>query len=99
MNVKILIFVALFLAATASVSYAQEASMSMDHQSMNHGSTVKTSTADMSMSDTGMKMEGEHPMNGMLGPYPMTREASGTSWQPESSPHNGIDFINGDWMG
>lgn len=38
-------------------------------------------------------------MNGMLGSYPMTREASGTSWQPESSPHDGIHFMSGEWMG
>jgi hypothetical protein len=32
---------------------------------------------------------GEHAMmsmRGLYGPYPMTREASGTSWQPESTP-------------
>jgi hypothetical protein len=29
-------------------------------------------------------------MQGMLGAYPMMREASGTSWQPDSSPHGGV---------
>jgi hypothetical protein len=29
-------------------------------------------------------------MTGTLGPYTMTREASGTSWQPDTSPHEGI---------
>jgi len=29
-------------------------------------------------------------MLGMYGPYPMTREASGTSWQPDSTPMDGI---------
>ena len=28
----------------------------------------------------------EHPMRAMLGPHPMSREASGTSWQPDSAP-------------
>jgi hypothetical protein len=37
-------------------------------------------------------------MNGLYGPYPMTREASGTSWQPESTPHEGIHVMRGDWM-
>src|SRR5215813_4091779 len=34
----------------------------------------------------------EHPSEtlGALGGYPMTRESSGTSWQPDSSPHEGI---------
>lgn len=33
-----------------------------------------------------------------LGPYPMMREASGTSWQPDSSPHEGVHAMYGDWM-
>src|SRR3954451_3148793 len=38
------------------------------------------------------------PMRGMLGPYDMSREASGTSWQPESTPMEGVHFMAGDWM-
>jgi len=40
----------------------------------------------------------QHEMLGLLGDYPATREASGTSWQPESSPHQGIHATYGDWM-
>ena len=40
----------------------------------------------------------DHRMPGMFGDYPMTREASGTSWQPESSPHEGIMAMRGEWM-
>jgi len=29
-------------------------------------------------------------MKGFLGPYPMTREGSGTSWLPDSTPHQGV---------
>ncbi len=39
-----------------------------------------------------------HAMNGMYGPYPMSREASGTSWQPDSTPHEGLHMMSGDWM-
>ena len=42
----------------------------------------------------------EHPTSGMrgaLGPYAMMRESSGTSWQPDSSPHGGIEATFGDW--
>lgn len=39
-----------------------------------------------------------HAMQGMYGSYSMTREASGTSWQPESSPHEGIMAMSGGWM-
>lgn len=37
-------------------------------------------------------------MNGMYGQYPMSREASGTSWQPDSTPQEGRHFMLGDWM-
>src|SRR6476660_5440969 len=33
---------------------------------------------------------GGHDMKGFLGPYGMGREGSGTSWQPDTSPHEGI---------
>ncbi len=37
-------------------------------------------------------------MPGMYGPYSMKREASGTSWQPDSTPHEGIHKMLGEWM-
>ncbi len=36
-------------------------------------------------------------MPGMYGPYSMTREASGTSWQPEATPMEGLHFMPYDW--
>ena len=39
----------------------------------------------------------EQAMPGLYGNYPATREASGTSWQPESAPHEGIHAMFGDW--
>ena len=38
-----------------------------------------------------------HEMGGLYGPYPATREASGTSWQPESTPMEGYHFSKGSW--
>ncbi len=38
------------------------------------------------------------PMEGALGPYPMTREASGTAWQPDAAPMHGYHTMAGDWM-
>lgn len=32
-----------------------------------------------------------------LGPYAMTRDASGTSWQPDSTPHQGLHMMAGKW--
>jgi hypothetical protein len=39
-----------------------------------------------------------HEMKGFLGPYGMGREGSGTSWQPDTSPHEGIHAQYGEWM-
>jgi len=43
-------------------------------------------------------MDHAKPMAGAFGQYPMAREASGTSWQPDSSPMDGIHQMNGPWM-
>lgn len=37
-------------------------------------------------------------MHGMYGNYPMTREASGTSWVPTSSPQEGFHIMHDKWM-
>jgi len=37
-------------------------------------------------------------MHGALGAYAMTREASGTSWQPDSAPMDGLHLMAGQWM-
>lgn len=37
-------------------------------------------------------------MNGLYGQYSMSREASGTSWQPESTPLPGTHDMSGQWM-
>jgi hypothetical protein len=42
----------------------------------------------------------EHAAGGMkafLGPYSATREGSGTSWVPDSTPHEGLHSQYGDW--
>jgi hypothetical protein len=66
--------------------------------SSEHRSGASTSMHDM----PGMEgMEDEHDRESMvafLGPYSMTREASGTSWQPESAPHDGLHWSRGPWQ-
>jgi hypothetical protein len=37
-------------------------------------------------------------MQGLLGAYDLTREASGTSWQPDSTPMTGMHFMSGSWI-
>lgn len=39
----------------------------------------------------------DHAMTGALGPHPMSREASGTSWQPDAARHGGLHRRAGDW--
>ena len=36
-------------------------------------------------------------MRAAFGPYPMNREASGTSWQSDVSQHQGVHVMRGDW--
>ncbi len=40
----------------------------------------------------------QESMSAALGAYPMTREASGTAWQPDSSVHAGVHLAAGEWM-
>ncbi len=44
-----------------------------------------------------MAIPGMAAMPAALGAYAMTREASGTSWQPDASPHDALHLIAGDW--
>ena len=50
------------------------------------------------MDMSGTKDDMAMPMTGVFGPYAMSREASGTSWQPESTPDGGLHFMAGQWM-
>lgn len=50
----------------------------------------------------GMQM-GNMPMGnmastGLFGSYPMTRDSSGTSWQPDDSSHAAVHAMAGSWM-
>jgi hypothetical protein len=54
--------------------------------------------AGMDMS--GMNMSGSTPMmTGALGRYSMMRDGSGTSWQPDSTPMQGLSWKSGAWTG
>lgn len=52
----------------------------------------------MDMGQPAAKGMGMGQMEGALGPYFMTRESSGTSWQPDASPHEAIHLRAGDWL-
>jgi hypothetical protein len=55
-------------------------------EAMDHGAQPRQDMAGMN-----------HPMTGALGAYPMSREASGTAWQPDASIHGGLQASAGDW--
>jgi hypothetical protein len=80
----------------------------MDHSKMGHGAPPAAPAdphaghnmagKDTSKPDEMPGMEMSHAMTGALGPYPMTREASGTSWQPDASTHESLHVMQGPWM-
>ena len=54
---------------------------------------------DMSHMDMPDMAKGAPMMAGALGAYSMMRDASGTSWQPQSTPMRGPTFASGGWTG
>ena len=73
---------------------AAHAGMHHDHSMMMHDHSM------MDMPDHA-SMHHEHggmSMTGAYGPYPMSREASGTAWQPDAAPHRGLHAMRGPWM-
>lgn len=63
----------------------------MDHAAMGHAAMDH---GGMNHDMAGMQMSAA----GLLGAYPMSRDASGTSWQPDAASHRGIHAMAGDWM-
>jgi hypothetical protein len=66
------------------------------------GMSQSTGAPDAPPADdmSGMNMAGmnmEMPATGILGNYPMTRDASGTSWQPDATEHRGIHAMADNW--
>lgn len=54
------------------------------------------SASDTSSADAAGNVMG---MAGLYGPYDLTREGSGTAWQPDSTPMGGLHSMSGPWMG
>ena len=61
-------------------------------QHQGHGGTTSPET-----SHSGTHGE-THAMHGFLGPYPINREGSGTSWLPDTTPHFGVHNTYGEWQ-
>ncbi len=71
----------------------------MDHSPSSSSAVHHDQGMDMgNMSHDMAGMSHAMAMHGLLGGYGMSREASGTSWQPEAAPHGGIHLMADDWM-
>jgi hypothetical protein len=77
------------LAGAWAAGAAAMAQPAMDHSSHDMG-------AMGAMEHAGHDM-GAMPATGNLGAYPMTRDASGTSWQPDASSHEGLHAAMNGW--
>jgi hypothetical protein len=65
-------------------------------QAKDHSSHGQTKTQDGG--HQGVSHGTEHQMRGFLGPYPIQREGSGTSWLPDATPHFGVHAAFGEWQ-
>jgi hypothetical protein len=72
--------------ALAAPALAQE----HDHHDMTPPAEAAPDGESMPMDDYGMTSP--------LGAYPMSRDASGTSWQPQAAPHGGLHLMADGWM-
>jgi hypothetical protein len=89
---------------TASGASSMVPGMTMPSQSgaapampqMDHSEAGQMDHGQMQMAGHGGHM-GQMEMSGALGPYPLTRESSGTAWQPDTSEHTGLHAVSGDW--
>src|SRR5262249_34335574 len=71
------------------------------HSHLQHGPAPPAEAAHADHTGHGAADPADHAghggMKAFLGPYPLNREASGTSWQPDTTPHEGIHGQYGDW--
>ncbi|MES2860302.1 MAG: hypothetical protein V4701_02465 [Pseudomonadota bacterium] len=88
------------LSAGASLLVLASAVQAQDHSA--HAMTPMPATPAQSVyPHAGHDIPGmpgmDHAMTSALGSWPMSRDASGTSWQPDASEHGGIHSQRGDW--
>jgi hypothetical protein len=94
--------------ALAQMDHSSHAASNSDPDAAHDMATMTSMDHDMSampgmahdMSEMSGMDHGDHDMGAMtaaLGPFVMNREASGTSWQPDVSPHSGVHSMTGKW--
>ncbi|HET6536471.1 MAG TPA: hypothetical protein VFG41_09850 [Sphingomicrobium sp.] len=88
-----------FAASAIALACIPAAALAQEHQHM-PGMTMPPPT-EAKQPPAQMPMDHAHmdhmAMPGALGPYPMSRESSGTAWQPDTSEHSGLMSMSGDW--
>lgn len=89
---RLLMIGAALIAATGADAQMAMPGMAMPEPAA--ASPVVPAAHDAMAGMAGMDMQ---HMAAALGPYPMNREASGTSWQPDTSPHQALHIMSGDW--
>jgi hypothetical protein len=110
MRVRISVAIAMAIPALSIHAAAQEAT---PHDHAAHGAMPAEGTSPADHAAHGAMPAPDHAahaamapanhgaqlvhMTGALGPYAMTRDASGTSWQPESTPMEAIHGQLGPW--
>jgi len=82
----------LLLACATPNAAAQTAAPTPDPAGHDHSSMPGHDMASMQEIATDA-----HAMKSPLGPYSMTRDGSGTSWQPDATPMMGLHLKRGDW--
>ncbi|MBV9914568.1 MAG: hypothetical protein JOZ93_18460 [Sinobacteraceae bacterium] len=81
--------------------FATSAAAQESSTSTSTSTSASTDSLGGTVSEQGEEMGGHSHhmvMSAALGAYPMTREASGTAWQPDSSVHAGVHLAAGEWM-
>lgn len=98
MRRRLVVAALLILALSAREAFAQTEHAPLQPQS----DSPRMAADDMSEMDMGtmpdMDMLAPSVMTGIFGGYPMTRDASGTSWQPDLAAHQGLHAAVDDWM-
>jgi opacity protein-like surface antigen len=87
----------ILIALVCSV-FLSTAAVAAEPPAQEHNHALPDATAPLSEEDlpplgTGPSVQA----TGALGSYSMMRDASGTSWQPDSSPMEGVHGLYGDW--
>jgi hypothetical protein len=80
-----------------STSKSSNEMQNMPGMSEPSGQKSETSTTRPGKEMKGMPGMETMAMSGLFGTYPMSRDASGTSWQPDAAEHHGIHIMADDW--